>query len=179
LRVETERLVLRPMEVGDAEELHAVYSDPTTFEFIAAGPARSIDETLERIALKSAHQTRHGFSLWTVVERESRRVIGDCGLQMLEGGPDVELGYKLGREFRGRGFATEAARASLAHGFGPLGLDRIVAVAWPANRASRHVMEKCGLTLVGPGVYYGQESVLYEALNPAGRATPAARRPPR
>ncbi len=167
------------MEAGDAEDLHAVYSDPTTFEYIAARPAASIAVTLERIAVKSAHQARHGFSLWSVVERESRRVIGDCGLQMLEGGPHVELGYKLGRDFRGRGYATEAARASLEYGFGPAGLDRIVAVAWPANAASRHVMEKCGMSLVGPGVYYGSESVLYERVRREERATPAERRPHR
>jgi ribosomal-protein-alanine N-acetyltransferase len=173
LTLETERLVLRPMEAGDAEDLHAVYSDPTTFEYISAGPAKSIDETLERITIKSAHQTRHGFALWSVVERQSRRVIGDCGLQMLEGGPHVELGYKLAREFRGRGYATEAGRAWLAHGFGELGLDRIVAVTWPGNRASRNVMEKLGMSLVGPGVYYGREAVLYEILRPEAPATPA------
>lgn len=161
------------MEAGDAEDLHAVYSDPTTFEFIAAGPARSIAETEERIVVKSAHQARHGFALWSVVERESRRVIGDCGLQMLEGGPDVELGYKLGREYRGRGYATEASRAWLAHGFGELGLERIVAVTWPGNRASRNVMEKLGMTLVGPGEYYGRDAVLYEILRPGEPATPA------
>jgi RimJ/RimL family protein N-acetyltransferase len=177
LRLETERLVMRPMEAGDAEELHAVYSDPSTFEFIALGPAQSIEKTLERISVKSAHQTRHGFALWSVVERESRRVIGDCGLQMLEGGPDVELGYKLGSAYRGRGYATEAGRAWLEHGFGKLGLDRIVAVTAPDNRASRGVMEKLGMTLVGPGRHYGRETVLYEIASPAGRASQAGPRP--
>ena len=164
---------MRPMEVGDAEDLHRVYSDPTTFEYISSGPAQSIAETLERITIKSAHQARHGFALWSVVERESRRVIGDCGLQMLEGGPLVELGYKLGSEYRGRGYATEAGRAWVAHGLGELGLDRIVAVCWPDNRASRHVMEECGMTLAGRGVYYESESVLYEIVRTAGPATPA------
>jgi [ribosomal protein S5]-alanine N-acetyltransferase len=179
LRIETERLVLRPVEVGDAPGLHTVYSDPTTFEFIAAGPARSLEETLDRIAAKAAHQARHGFALWSIIERASGHAIGDCGLQMLEGGPEVELGYKLGRAHRGRGYATEAARASLDYGFGTVGLDRVVAVAWPANRASRHVMEKCGMTLVGPGEHYGNESVLYEIVRTEERETPAAPRPRR
>jgi ribosomal-protein-alanine N-acetyltransferase len=160
------------MEEADAEDLHAVYSDPTTFEFIAAGPAQSIDETLERIAIKAAHQQEHGFALWSVVERASGRVIGDCGLQMLEGGPDVELGYKLGSAYRRRGYATEAGRASLDFGFGQAGLDRIVAVTWPGNRASRGVMEKLGMTLVGPGRHYGRETVLYE-IRRTEPATPA------
>jgi RimJ/RimL family protein N-acetyltransferase len=160
------------MQEADAEDLHAVYSDPTTFEFIAAGPAQSIDETLERIAIKAAHHECHGFALWSVVERASGRVIGDCGLQMLEGGPEVELGYKLGSAYRGRGYATEAGRASLEFGFDQIGLERVVAVTWPGNRASRGVMEKLGMTLVGPGHHYGRETVLYE-IRRAAPATPA------
>jgi len=150
------------MEEADAEDLHAVYSDPSTFEYIGSDPTRSIEETLERIALKAAHHDRHGFALWSVIERASGRVVGDCGLQMLEGGPDVEVGYKLGREYRGRGYATEGARASLDFGFEQAGLDRIVAVTSPVNRPSRNVMEKLGMTLVGPGRHYGRETVLYE-----------------
>jgi ribosomal-protein-alanine N-acetyltransferase len=172
LRLDTERLIIRPAEVGDAEDLHAVYSDPSTFEFIGSGEVQSIGETIARIERKMALQGEYGFSLWSVVERASGRVVGDCGLQLLEGGPDVELGYKLGREFRGRGYATEAGRAAIAHGFDELGLDRIVAVAWPENRASWRVMEKLGMTFVGPGRHYGHESVLYE-IRKAGSATPA------
>jgi RimJ/RimL family protein N-acetyltransferase len=83
------------------------------------------------------------------------------GLQILEDGPEVELGYKLGPEYRGRGYATEAGRAWLAYGFETLGLDRIVAVAWPENAASWRVMEKLGMTRVGPGHHYGHETLLY------------------
>ena len=95
-------------------------------------------------------------------DRASGRVIGDCGLQMLEGGPQVEIGYKLARAVRGRGLAAEAGRACLAAGFDELGLERIVAVADPDNVASRRVMKKLGMTLMGRGRHYGSETVLYE-----------------
>jgi ribosomal-protein-alanine N-acetyltransferase len=159
--IETERLVIRPMTAADAEEMHAVYSDPSTFRYIGRGPAQSLDETRARIAEKAAHQAEHGFSLWAVVERASGRVVGDCGLQLLEGGPEVELGYRLAHEVRGRGLATEAGRACLIAGFDDLGLDRIVAVAQPENVASRRVMKKLGMTLMGLGRHYGAQSVLY------------------
>ena len=100
--LETERLVLRPMTVGDVEEMHEIYSDETTFQFIAGGPCRSIDETLERVQEKIAHQKQQGFSLGVVIERSTGMVVGDCGLQLLEGGPDVEVGYKMARRVRGR-----------------------------------------------------------------------------
>jgi ribosomal-protein-alanine N-acetyltransferase len=162
VRLDTARLILRTLEPADAEDLHAVHSDPSTFEFIGSEPSHSVDDTRARIERAALHQARHGFAMSAVVERASGRVIGDCGLQLLEGGPDVELGYRLGRDFRGRGFATEAGRAWLDCGFGTLGLDRIVAVAWPQNTASTRVMEKCGMRLVGPGFNYGHETVMYE-----------------
>jgi ribosomal-protein-alanine N-acetyltransferase len=161
LRLETERLILRPFEPGDAEELHAVHADPTTFAYIGSPPPSSIEETRARIERIRARLEDRISGPWAVVEKSSGRLIGDSGLQILEDGPEVELGYKLGREFRGRGFATEAGRAWVAYGFETLGLDRIVAVAWPENTASWRVMEKCGMTLVGPGHHYGHETVLY------------------
>jgi RimJ/RimL family protein N-acetyltransferase len=154
------------MRPEDAAQLHVMYSDPTTLEYISSSPHRTIDDTLAGIARRSEHQEEHGFALWSVVERASGRVVGDCGLQMLEGGPEVELGYKLARDARGRGYATEAARAWIEHGFRELALERIVAVAWPDNVASRRVMEKVGMTLRGPGHHYGHETVLYEISRP-------------
>jgi ribosomal-protein-alanine N-acetyltransferase len=161
LRLETERLILRPFEPGDAQDLHVVHSDPSTFEFIGSEPPLSLNETRDRIARITAHGEEQGFATCAVVEKATGRVIGDCGLKVLEEGPEVELGYKLGPAARGRGYATEAGRAWLRYGFETRGLERIVAVAWPENTASRRVMEKCGMTLVGPGHHYGHETVLY------------------
>jgi RimJ/RimL family protein N-acetyltransferase len=161
LRLETERLILRPMEPGDAEELHAVHADPSTFEYIGSPPPASIEETEARIQRIRARLEDAVSGPWAVVEKASGRLIGDAGLQILEDGPEVELGYKLGPEYRGRGFATEAGRACLAYGFETLGLDQIVAVAWPENTASWRVMEKLGMTRVGPGHHYGHDTLLY------------------
>ena len=70
-------------------------------------------------------------------------------------------GYRFVPEAWGRGYATEAAEASLAYGFDVLGLDEIVAVAYPDNAASRRVMEKIGMRYDGRGMYYGNDSVRY------------------
>ena len=71
--------------------------------------------------------------------------MGEAGLQLLEAGPDVELGYTLARAAWGRGYATEAARAVLRWAFAGLRLPRVVAVADPANTASLRVLEKLGM----------------------------------
>jgi len=86
-------------------------------------------------------------------------VVGEAGLQLLEGGPDVEIGYTFARAAWGRGFATEAARAILRWAFAVLRLERVVAVADPANAASLHVLDKLGLRRLGMRHCYGAQMV--------------------
>ena len=88
-------------------------------------------------------------------------MIGVAGLQHLADGPEVEVGYRFLRNHWGNGYATEAARASIRFGFEELELERIVAVTMPTNRASRRVMEKCGLAFVGVMQVYGTAQVKY------------------
>jgi RimJ/RimL family protein N-acetyltransferase len=160
--LETERLLIRPVDAAaDAPALHAVYGDPSTFRYMQREPAASVEETRELLAEKAAQQDKLGFSIWTVCERASERAVGVCGLQPLEGGPDIELGYHMEHAVRGRGLATEAGRACLIAGFDQLGLDRIVAVTAPENVPSRRVMKKLGMTLMGLGNHYGSPTVLY------------------
>jgi [ribosomal protein S5]-alanine N-acetyltransferase len=164
----TERLEMRPMRREDESALHAIWSHPSTLAALDFHDEYTLAMTRQRIADKRAHQSFHGFAIWTVVERESGEVVGDTGLQLLEGGPDVEVGWRMAPDRRGRGYATEAARTALAAGFETLGLERVVAVTHPDNRASRRVMEKIGMTLVGPGHHYGGETVLYEVERGSG-----------
>jgi RimJ/RimL family protein N-acetyltransferase len=91
-------------------------------------------------------------------------------LQPLEHhGPEIELGYDLHPDAWGRGLATEGARAVMQHAFGPLGLERVVAVVKPDNIASQRVLEKAGLKRSGTRDAYGEPMLLYEA-QPGGRA---------
>lgn len=150
------------MRRADEDALHEVWSHPSTLAALRHDGEWTRAMSRERIAEKRAHQAFHGFSMWAVLEQDGGELVGDCGLQMLEGGPEVEVGWRMAPDRRGRGYATEAGRASLAAGFDGLGLERIVAVTHPGNAASRRVMEKLGMTLVGPGRHYGGETVLYE-----------------
>jgi len=68
---------------------------------------------------------------------------------------NVELGYRLRRSEWNQGYATEGSRALISAGFTDLGVERVFALTMAANSASRHVMEKCGLTLVRTTPYKG------------------------
>jgi ribosomal-protein-alanine N-acetyltransferase len=93
------------------------------------------------------HWATHGFGMWVVEENSGRDFAGECGLRWLEDGSDVELSYGLYPRFRGRGIATEAARAALDFAMGVLGLERIVALSRGDNIKSHRVLEKLGMVL--------------------------------
>jgi ribosomal-protein-alanine N-acetyltransferase len=85
--------------------------------------------------------------MWVVEEQASGEFAGECGLRWLEDESDVELSYGLHTRYRGRGLATEAARAALGYGVEVLELDRIVAISRGDNAKSHRVLEKLGMTL--------------------------------
>lgn len=93
------------------------------------------------------HWKTHGFGMWVVTDSDSGAFAGECGLRWLEDASDVELSYGLYPQFRGRGLASEAARAAMDYGIESLGLERIVALSRGDNAASHRILEKLGMTL--------------------------------
>lgn len=156
----TARLQMRPLRHGDLDALAEIYLNPLVARWI--GPYTRQDVARE-ITQHIEHQASLGWSLWAVEDRGSGRLIGDCGLQPLEHrGPEVELGYDLHPSMWGHGLATEAAREVIRQGFGPLGLDHIVAVVKAEHLASQRVLQKVGLRHAGMREAYGENMLLYE-----------------
>lgn len=159
LPIETTRLRLRPASLDDLETWHAISRDAEQAWF---GETRStLEDARAGLEKQARSQERHGFSLWAVELRQTGEMIGATGLRHLAEGPEIEVGYRFLERCWGNGYATEAARAAIAFGFDELGLERIVAVTLPSNRASRRVMEKCGLSFVGVMHVYGYAHVKY------------------
>lgn len=159
LPLDTERLRLRPATIEDLDAWLAISRDAEEAWF--GEPRSTREDALANLKKHISHHERHGFGLWPVELRETGELIGATGLQHLRDGPEIEVGYRFLHDHWGRGYATEAARAAIAFGFGELGLDRIVAVTEPDNRASRRVMEKCGMTFVGVTTLDGRAHVKY------------------
>lgn len=156
----TDRLRLRPLREADFEQLCVLYEDPRVEQFI--GPHSRV-EVQEELRFDIAHQARHGWALWATEQLAGERLLGVCGLRPLQmRGPEVELGYDLHPDYWGRGYASEAARAAVALGLGPLGIDRVIAVVKEHHSASRRVLEKAGLRHVGRRRAYDEDLLLYE-----------------
>jgi len=155
----TERLRLRPATLDDLETWLAISRDAEQAWW--GEPRSTVDDARANLQKHLASQERHRFSLWPVELRTSGTMIGLSGLQHLADGPEIEVGYRFLRDYWGNGYATEAARAAIRYGFDEVELERIVAVTMPSNRASRRVLEKCGLTFVGDLQVYGAAQVKY------------------
>lgn len=147
-RLETARLRLRRWQAGDREPFAALNADVEVMRHFPYPLSRDeSDRLVERI---ERHFTQHGFGLWALERRDTGQFIGFTGLSVppfaAHFTPCVEIGWRLARDQWGQGYATEAAGAVMAHGFGALALPEIVSFSTVANLPSRRVMERLGMT---------------------------------
>ncbi len=108
-----------------------------------------------------AHWAERGYGQWVMSPKNSREVLGYCGLRFLAETEEVEILYGIDRPHWGRGLVTEAAKATLRFGFEHAGLERIIALAHPENKGTRRVMEKAGLRYERQDIYFDMECAVY------------------
>jgi ribosomal-protein-alanine N-acetyltransferase len=135
----TERLILRPLTTGDAEDLFVVFGDDEVMRFWVSKPHTSVERTRQEIKRITAPAKA---MQWAICLKEDMRAAGVIGFLGNEGVPGI--GYILRRDLWWRGFGHEALRAVLAHGFGVLGFDRVEAWVHEDNIASQKLAQKAG-----------------------------------
>ncbi|HSJ53928.1 MAG TPA: GNAT family N-acetyltransferase [Anaerolineae bacterium] len=144
----TARLLLRPFEDADAAALHRMYQPDDVRRYLPMPTAPSLEQIQRFVTRQRAHWEKHGYGHWSLVPEGEGEIIGWAGLQYLPELDETEVAYALDRPFWGKGYATEAALASLDFGFQHFPLDHIIALVHPQNTASRRVIEKCGMAYV-------------------------------
>lgn len=136
---------MKPLQISDLDSLAAIWADPEVTRFL---PSRGVSIPKEKVekALASfvEHWKERGYGIWKIVEDESDKMLGYCGLRYLEELNEVELLYGLAKTYWGKGIATKTAKASVSYGFNQAKLNRIIALALPENEASKKVIEKTG-----------------------------------
>ena len=145
LRLDTERLVLRPFVMEDLDGIHAVLGDPEIMRYYPAPFTR--EQSRRWIEWNLGHYRDHGHGLWVLESKESGEVVGDCGLipQTVDGRRETEVGWHVRRDQQRQGLATEAARECIRYGFEDLGRTRLISLIRPENVPSRRVAEKLGM----------------------------------
>lgn len=145
--LETNRLLLRKMNLNDTEALLGIFADPVAMRFYPRTKTRR--EAADWIRRNIDHERKYGFGLWVVFFKDTRAFAGQCGLHthLATGKKEVEVGYLFLRKYWDQGLATEAAAACRDYGIQTFGLKRLASLIVAENRASRRVAEKIGLTL--------------------------------
>ena len=144
----TDRLILRDWRADDAAPFNAMCRDPAVMEHL--GPLQTLAETGAAITRLAAIQAQHGHTFWAIERRDDGQFLGFCGLKIapehiagIEGA--IEIGWRLRRDAWGKGYAREAAQASLGWGWANLPVDRIIAITTPANSRSWGLMLRLGM----------------------------------
>lgn len=150
MHVETERLVIRPWRHEEAERLLDILSRMEVMKWLGDGDVvllETVDEAHDRIERYNTVRDDPPLGMWAVERRADGVVVGTVLLLTLPNDEhgEVEIGWHLHPDSWGFGYASEAARAVLAHGFAA-GLPEIIAVAHPHNDASIAVMRRIGMT---------------------------------
>lgn len=142
--VETKRLILRGWRESDHPPFAAMMADAEVARFI--GGVQSPNDAWRTMAAIIGHWHLRGYGFWVVERKEDTAFIGRIGLWQPEGWPGMEVGYALARPYWGKGYATEAAQASLDYGFRNYPVEKLVSTIHPDNHASQRLAGRLGET---------------------------------
>ena len=159
VHLESDRLLIRPYQLGDEQAIYEMNSDPEVQKYTGDKMIHSVEEAkniLVNVILKDYE--KHGYGRLAVIYKPDNKLIGFTGFKSLpEMNGETDLGYRFIPEYWGKGIATESAIMSLKYGFEDLGLKTIYAFAEPDNIASVKIIQKLGFTLLKIAPYPGEE----------------------
>lgn len=141
----TEHLRLRRFTPDDFELVYRLHSDPDVTRFLGGVKDRAGVEQLMAERILGYYERHPGLGTWATIERSTGACVGMHVLNYIRGETIVQVGYILFREFWGRGYATEMARALLRYGFVDRGIPRIAGITDLDHVVSQRVLVKIGL----------------------------------
>jgi RimJ/RimL family protein N-acetyltransferase len=161
IELETERLNLRMFREDDLERYAAICADTEVTRYLSDGKALTRAEAWRQMAMIIGHWQLRGYGIWAVEERKSKDLVGRIGFFNPEGWPGFELGWVLGREHWGKGYASEGARRALDYAFTDMNREHVISLIHPDNRGSIRVAERIGERLEGRTELFGHEVLIY------------------
>ena len=155
--IETKRLILRQWRASDVAPNTAMLSDPATARFITAD-GKPITEAMNgwrNAAIMAGHWVLNGVGMFVVEEKSSSQFVGRVGPWFPPGWSGFEVGWGLAKEFRGKGYALEAARAAIDWSFATFELERIIHCIDRGNEPSKAVARRLGASIEGETTLIG------------------------
>jgi RimJ/RimL family protein N-acetyltransferase len=166
ITLETDRLILRGWTNDDFETYAKMCADPEIMRYLGG---RTFDrlEAWRHMAFLVGHWELLGYGHWAVEEKATGKFAGRLGFLNPVGWPAFEIGWTLGHEFWGKGYATEGARRALQYAFNELNKDHVISLIHPENKNSIRVAERLGEKLEGKTELMGHDVLIYGIDRPA------------
>lgn len=165
--LQTPRLILRPLSLSDAQDVFDYSSNPNVTRYNDCEPFKTLEESIEFIKFTHTLNADNSLCFLGIVEKKSNKVIGTAGLFRRADLSrwTLELGYSLGENAWGKGYATEAVQTLINYAFAILPeLERIEATCLTPNLASVRVLEKIGMQREGVlRNYYKKNGYFYHS----------------
>jgi RimJ/RimL family protein N-acetyltransferase len=147
--IETERLLLKPTSLDDAEFLLDLLNTPKWLKYIGDRNVKNIKAAQEYIASKIRPQIEIlGYGNYTVIRQSDNIKIGSCGLYDREGLTGVDIGFAFLPEYEHQGYAYESSKKLLDVGLSNFGINIVNAITLPENKSSQKLLAKLGLSFV-------------------------------
>lgn len=140
----TQRLMLRAPNAGDFEDWAAFHADEVTMRFLGGVQPRSV--AWRGLCGMAGAWSIRGYSMFSVIERATGRWVGRIGPHYPDGWPGREVGWGVARAFAGKGYAHEAAVATIDYAFDVLGWDDVMHIIDPENAPSIALARRLGST---------------------------------
>lgn len=169
--IETERLLLRELQMSDVDGMFELDSNPNVHLFVGNKPVKSIEESIGYVKNVQQQYKDFGTGRWAVILKETNAFLGWSGIKFITSEINnhkdfYEIGYRFIEKHWGKGYATEAGKAFVDYAFNVMKVDALYAYADAGNENSRRILEKLGLRYVNSFEYEEELEVWYELKNP-------------
>lgn len=154
LILETERLILRPLDITDAEAMFTMDNNPNVHKYLWQKPTLELSETIKIIEMVQKQYVENKIGRFATILKDSGEFIGWTGIKFVndhvENGNTnfYDYGYRLNEKFWNKGFATEASKAWLDYGFNQMNIQIMNAYTHAQNGASNHILQKVGFQFI-------------------------------
>lgn len=154
LLLETDRLLLRPLELTDAVAMFAMDNNPNVHKYLWQNPTQTLEESTKVIEYIQAQYQKNNIGRFATILKETNEFIGWTGIKFIDehienGNTNFyDYGYRLNEKFWNKGYATEASIAWLDYGFNQMNIEKMNAYTHAQNGASNHILQKVGFHFI-------------------------------
>lgn len=154
--IHTKRLFMRKPLIEDVDQFYSILKEEAVGKWLAKSRGMSKEEVNDYIGQLISHWEQYDFGVWLLVNRNTGKLLGHCGLRKVNETGEIEIMYLLAPEYWGNGYASEAVEASIQYAIETMNVKRIIARVKVANENSKKLLRKLGFTYTHDVDYSGR-----------------------